>query len=229
MFLAFFGLWVVLNGRWTTEIAVFGLVFAAVMYVFSCKFLGYGLGVDWALIRRLPSAIRYGALLLSEIVKANLNVMRMILDKRFEPQPQLVHFDAPLRRGRHLVTLANSITLTPGTITVDLQDNHYVVHCLDASLIDGLDDGEMVQALEAMERAHEKQAQEAPATPDETPAADDAQEAATPDETPAADDAQEAPEAADETPAADDAQEAPEADGEYSAQQACGEAEEDEH
>ena len=35
MFLAFFGLWVVLNGRWTTEIAVFGLVFAAVMYVFS--------------------------------------------------------------------------------------------------------------------------------------------------------------------------------------------------
>lgn len=227
MFLAFFGLWVVLNGRWTTEIAVFGLVFAAVMYVFSCKFLGYGLGVDWALIRRLPSAIRYGALLLSEIVKANLNVMRMILDKRFEPQPQLVHFDAPLRRGRHLVTLANSITLTPGTITVDLQDNHYVVHCLDASLIDGLDDGEMVQALEAMERAHEKQAQEAPATPDETPAADDAQ-AATPDEAPAADDAQEAA-TPDETPAADDAQEAPEADGEYSAQQACGEAEEDEH
>ena len=185
--------------------------------------------MDWALIRRLPSAIRYGALLLSEIVKANLNVMRMILDKRFEPQPQLVHFDAPLRRGRHLVTLANSITLTPGTITVDLQDNHYVVHCLDASLIDGLDDGEMVQALEAMERAHEKQAQEAPATPDETPAADDAQAAATPDEAPAADDAQEAPATADETPAADDAQEAPEADGEYSAQQACGEAEEDEH
>lgn len=214
MFLAFFGLWVVLNGRWTTEIAVFGLVFAAVMYVFSCKFLGYGLGVDWALIRRLPSAIRYGALLLSEIVKANLNVMRMILDKRFEPQPQLVHFDAPLRRGRHLVTLANSITLTPGTITVDLQDNHYVVHCLDASLIDGLDDGEMVQALEAMERAHEKQAQEAPATPDEAPNADDAQEA---------------PATADGMPAADDAQEAPEADGEYSAQQACGEAEEDEH
>lgn len=176
MFLVFFGLWVILNGRWTTEIGVFGLVFAAAMYAFTCAFLGYSPRVGMALVRRLPDALRYGALLLTEIVKANLNVMRMILNKQFEPEPQLVHFDVDLRRSRHLVTLANSITLTPGTITVNLEDNHFTVHCLDASLVDGLDDGAMVQALEAMERASD--------TPD-------------PDRTPT-DDAPEAPEAAED-------------------------------
>ena len=144
MFFVFFGLWVILNGRWTTEIGVFGLVFAAVMYAFTCAFLGYSPRVGAALIRRLPDALGYGALLLREIVRANLNVMRMILNKDFEPQPQLVHFDVDLERSRHLVTLANSITLTPGTITVNLEDNHFTVHCLDRSLMDGLDDGAMV-------------------------------------------------------------------------------------
>lgn len=163
MFILYFALWVILNGRWTPEIGAFGLAFAAVAYVFSCKFMGYSLGVDFALIRRAPAAIRYGVTLLGEIVKANLTVIRMILDKGFEPKPQLVHFDANLKRGRHLVTLANSITLTPGTITVNLEDNHFVVHCLDESLVEGLDDGVMITSLEAMERRSMKKPQDADA------------------------------------------------------------------
>lgn len=154
MFILYFALWVILNGKWTLEIGAFGVAFAAVAYLFSCKFMGYSMGIDLALLKRAPAAIRYGFVLLGEIVKANITVIRMILDRGFEPKPQLVHFDAQLKRGRHLVTLANSITLTPGTITVNLTDNHFVVHCLDESLVEGLDDGVMVAALEAMESRH---------------------------------------------------------------------------
>lgn len=151
MFICLFALWVVLNGKWTTEIAVFGLIFAVIGYLFAWKYMGYSPKVDVALVRRLPSAFRYGFMLLREIVKANLTVVRMILNKGFEPQPQLVQFDVPLEKNRHRVTLANSITLTPGTITVDLHDNHYLVHALDTSLVDGLDDGVFVQTLVKME------------------------------------------------------------------------------
>jgi len=154
MFILYFALWVILNGRWTTEIGVFGVLFAAVMYVFSCKFIGFSLGVDFQLFKRLPAAVGYGFTLLKEIVKANITVLKMILDKNFEPKPQLVHFDAVLQRDRHLVALANSITLTPGTITVELQDNHFLVHCLDESLVEGLDSGVMVRKLEKMEMRH---------------------------------------------------------------------------
>lgn len=159
MFICFFALWIVLNGRWTTEIALFGLVFAAVAYAFTWKYMGYSPKVDAALVRRLPSAIGYGVRLLREIIKANLAVAGMIFKQDFEPDPQLVQFDAPLGKNRHRVALANSITLTPGTITVDLRENHYLVHALDASLLDGLDDGAFVQSLAEMEKRHAAQAQ----------------------------------------------------------------------
>jgi len=157
MFICFFALWVVLNGRWTTEIGVFGLIFAAVAYAFTWKYMGYSPKVDVALFMRVPSAIRYGVNLIVEIVKANLTVAKMILKPDFMPEPQLVQFDVDLKKNRHLVALANSITLTPGTITVDLHDNHYLVHVLDASLVDGLDDGVFVQQLATMEEKHMRQ------------------------------------------------------------------------
>ncbi|MGN0776807.1 MAG: Na+/H+ antiporter subunit E [Candidatus Ventricola sp.] len=187
MFICFFALWIVLNGRWTTEIALFGLVFAAIAYAFTWKYMGYSPKVDAALVRRLPSAIRYGVLLLREIVKANLTTAGMILNKDFEPNPQLVKFDVPLVKNRHRVTLANSITLTPGTITVDLQDNHYLVHALDASLVEGLDDGAFVKALTAMEARGAAQASaptdpaapavpQAPEAPETQPQTEEAKE-----------------------------------------------------
>lgn len=163
MFIVYFALWVILCGRWTLEIGAFGLVFAAVAYLFSCMFMGYSPKVDGALLRRAPGALRYGVLLVTEIIKANLAVIRMILDKRFEPKPQLVQFDTALRRERHRVTLANSITLTPGTITVSLNEDRYTVHCLDVSMMEDLDCSAFVRSLEAMESAHEKPAQEAQA------------------------------------------------------------------
>jgi len=154
MFICFFALWVVLNGRWTTEIGVFGLVFAALAYAFTWKYMGYSPKVDIALFMRVPSALRYGVTLVVEIIKANLTVCRMILKPDFVPEPQLVQFDVDLKKNRHLVALANSITLTPGTITVDLHDNHFLVHALDASMVDGLDDSGFVQQLVQMEAKH---------------------------------------------------------------------------
>ena len=121
MFIVYFALWVILNGKWTTEIGVFGLVFAAVLYGFSCRFMGYSFKKDLHYLRRLPATLRYGATLLAEIFKANITVIRMILDRNFEPKPQLVHFESGLVELRHRVVLADSITLTPGTITCQLE------------------------------------------------------------------------------------------------------------
>jgi multicomponent Na+:H+ antiporter subunit E len=184
MFILYFALWVVLNGKWTTEIGVFGLLFATAAYAFTWKYMGFGPKLDLALVRRAPSAVRYGVTLLIEIVKANLTVVRMILDGEKEPKPQLVQFDVDLKKNRHLVALANSITLTPGTITVDLHDNHFTVHALDASMVDGLDDGVFVQQLMDMEKKHMAQdaAKEAAKKPEEAkeakPCADTAEEPA---------------------------------------------------
>ena len=161
MFLAYFALWVILNGRWTLEIGAFGVVFAALLTAFCCKFMGYSMEKERSLARGLLSAVRYGAMLLGEIVKANRTVIGMILDLSFEPQPQLVRFSSGLWEERHRVVLADSITLTPGTITCQLKGDEFYVHCLDKSLMEGLDTGELPRQLHAMEaRLRERAAQE---------------------------------------------------------------------
>ena len=198
MFICFFALWVVLNGKWTTEIGVFGLVFASLAYGFTWKYMGYSPKVDFALFMRIPSAVRYGANLIVEIIKANLAVTKLILKPDYVPEPQLVQFDVDLKKNRHLVALANSITLTPGTITVDLHDNHFTVHALDASFVDGLDDGGFVQQLMEMEKKHMK-LDDAKAAQDE-PAAEEAAAAAETvvQEEPAAEETQEQEESKDQ-------------------------------
>ena len=155
MFICFFALWVVLNGRWTTEIGVFGLVFAALAYAFTWKYMGYSPKVDFALLLRVPSAVRYGVNLVVEIVKANLAVCYLILTRREVPEPVLVKVHTNLKTETARVILANSITLTPGTITVSLAGQELLVHCLDQSLAEGMEDSEFVRLLEAMEEEAE--------------------------------------------------------------------------
>ena len=60
-----------------------------------------------------------------------------------------VHTD--LKSETAKVMLANSITLTPGTITVSLEDDTLLVHCLDKTLSEGMEDSEFVKMLEKLE------------------------------------------------------------------------------
>jgi multicomponent Na+:H+ antiporter subunit E len=63
----------------------------------------------------------------------------------------IVHVHARLKTETARVILANSITLTPGTITVSLTDDHLLVHCLDKSLAEGMEDSVFVRLLQKME------------------------------------------------------------------------------
>ena len=50
------------------------------------------------------------------------------------------------------VILADSITLTPGTITVELTENKFMIHCLDQTMAEGMEDSSFVQLLRKIER-----------------------------------------------------------------------------
>lgn len=139
MFLGFFALWVLFNGRLTWEIAAFGAVISAVMYFFCCKFTGLSLHTDLRLMRLLPALLRYMGLVLCEIAKSNLALVRVVYGPKSEVAPKLVSFRTPLRGWRRSL-LANSITVTPGTITVDMEEDRLTVHCLNGSFADGIED-----------------------------------------------------------------------------------------
>lgn len=151
MFIALFLFWLVFNGRFTVEIAVFGLVLSAAILWFMCKFMDYSLEKDFRIVRKSLWMIKYVLILIIEIGKANVGVLKILLSVRYEKEPVLVSFHTDLKSRVARVILANSITLTPGTITVNLIDDYYEVHCLDKSLAAGLDSSIFVKQLKKFE------------------------------------------------------------------------------
>ena len=96
-------------------------------------------------------ALRYLPWLLWQIVKANLQVARRILDPRLPIRPNLVRVDAGQRTDLGRVIYANSITLTPGTVTVRVEGRQITVHALTAEAAEELLGGEMERRVLRLE------------------------------------------------------------------------------
>ena len=151
MLLLFFVAWIIFNGRITWEIVLFGIAISAAMFAFICKFMDYSWKKERAIYQKTPLIIKYIVLLVKEIIKANLAVCHLILTRKETVEPVIVKIHTNLKSETARVFLANSITLTPGTITVSLVGQELLVHCLDKSLADGMEDSEFVKLLEKLE------------------------------------------------------------------------------
>lgn len=151
MYLLMVAFWIILNGRITAEITGLGLIFAAVIYLFIHKFMGLTWQKERSFWKHLIWGIHYLMILLWEIVKANLTMLKIVFTPGRKICPVIVSFDAPLKNHLLQVILADSITLTPGTITVRLYEEKFEVHCLDESMAGGLSDGIFVKLLKKWE------------------------------------------------------------------------------
>lgn len=152
VFLLLFLLWVLFNGRLTGEIVWLGLVVAGLLYAFCCAFLDFSPRKELRLARLVGLLLGYAGTLLWEIVKSNFALCRRCLTRR-GPQvdPVLVTFKTPLTSPLARATLANSITLTPGTLTALIEGDTLTVHCLDAAFAEGVEDTVFQRKLLRME------------------------------------------------------------------------------
>ena len=151
MYLLFFLAWIIFNGNITLEICIFGVAIAGVMLAFMCKFMDYSLKKEMNVYKKSVCFMAYVALLIKEIIKANLAIIPKILTVEEEMEPIIVKFRTSLKSDFTRMLLANSITLTPGTITVSLEGDEYTIHCLDTSLAEGLEDSDFEKALKKLD------------------------------------------------------------------------------
>lgn len=154
MFFILLLFWLIFNGRFTLEILLFGIVICGLLYTFLCCFMGYSPKKDLKAATHIFRALLYVLMLLVEIIKANCVVIKFIYDQKNEPEPVIVHFKKAFKNYFHNEVLGNSITLTPGTITVELDDDEYTVHCLDKDLAADLDSSVFVKQLEKIEKVN---------------------------------------------------------------------------
>jgi multicomponent Na+:H+ antiporter subunit E len=142
VFLACLAFWVVLSGHFTALNLVLALLSSA-----AVTFLNRDIEAVSRLLRVAPAFLGYLPWLLKEIVVANLQVARVVLDPALPIDPVVVRFKAPLSQDLALMTLGNSITLTPGTITLDVEGREFVVHALTTRAGADLVEGSMAQRV----------------------------------------------------------------------------------
>ncbi|MCP5084416.1 MAG: Na+/H+ antiporter subunit E [Alphaproteobacteria bacterium] len=97
------------------------------------------------LTSRLPAFLVF---ILREIVKSNIDVLKRILSR--DPNavsPRLEEFPLPQKTDLGRVIYANAITLTPGTVSVELTKDSVIVHALAKDIADDLFTGEMARAI----------------------------------------------------------------------------------
>jgi len=99
----------------------------------------------------LPGLIRYGPWLFGAIIRANLDVARRIIHPRLPIAPSVVRVSAEQQTVAGRVTYANSITLTPGTISLDVTHEDIEVHALSVEAAQDLQSGEMERRITVME------------------------------------------------------------------------------
>ena len=151
MYLLFLLAWIIFNGNITLEIFIFGVVIAAVMLAFMCKFMDYTLKTELNVYKKSIWFFVYVGLLIREIIKSNLAIIPRILTVEEEMEPVIVKFRTSLKSDFTRMLLANSITLTPGTITISLEEDEYTIHCLDTSLAEGLENSDIEKALKRLD------------------------------------------------------------------------------
>jgi multicomponent Na+:H+ antiporter subunit E len=155
-FAVLFAFWLILSGKLEVKYLLFGLVSAALV-----TFVTQDLLQPQERQRKTPSSLAgffkagwrllsYFVWLIYEIVQSNLQVAYIVLHPKLPIDPGLLRFRTRLRSPLGHVILANSITLTPGTITVDLTEGTYLVHALVPEAAGALLEEKMQAKLEAI-------------------------------------------------------------------------------
>ena len=150
MYALYLLLFIVFNGKFTLEILIIGAIVAAFMLFFSIRFLKK----EKIIYKSIVYFIYYIAVLLVEIIKANGYVMRIIISPQRKPSPALVRFKTDIKSPQLRAFLANAITLTPGTITAELEGDTFTVHCLDKKLAEGIEKSVFVKLLKNWEERY---------------------------------------------------------------------------
>jgi len=144
-FVVMFVFWLLLSGKYIPLLLSLGVISSLLAaYTFHHSFLGsinqIGFKLAWRWFWRF---LVYTPWLLYQIALANINVAYLILHPRMPIDPVLIKFNSKLNQDLAYVIFANSITLTPGTITAECHDGEYLIHALDRFSAEGLLSGEM--------------------------------------------------------------------------------------
>ncbi|CCQ75312.1 Na+/H+ antiporter subunit E [Magnetospira sp. QH-2] len=135
LFLTLILFWILLNGNLESDTLLIGLVAAFVITVFFRN--GLSFLSDYRLVpAAIPATLLFILYFLKELVKSNFRLAFIVLSPSLPVNPGIVKVRTKLQSRMGRLLLANAITLTPGTLTVELQDEWLYVHWVSMETAD---------------------------------------------------------------------------------------------
>lgn len=135
MFITLMGIWLLINNSLANDIIISGIIISlAIPWLFcgKCEVFTH--------LNLSPKAILYSFLFLFtfliELVKSNLDVASRVISPKLPINPGIVEVKTKLKSKIARVVLADSITLTPGTFTLEIKDDSLFIHWIDVKTTD---------------------------------------------------------------------------------------------
>ena len=141
--------WLLLSGHFNMLLITLGVLSSALVLTIAWRMRI--IDAEGHPIHLFPGAVRYWLWLAWEIGKANLDVARQIVDPKLKIDPRVVRVPTSQRTGLGRAIYANSINLTPGTVSLTVTNHDIEVHALDAQTAEKLQQGEMDHRITRME------------------------------------------------------------------------------
>ena len=151
----FFIFWIIINSRITVEVIVTGIVVALLMGLLFYRFIGLNPKTELKAVKKTGAIILFLGAVFYEVIKANVQMVKLVLSPKIKTDPLIKYFDSPVRSDLAKMAMACTINLTPGTVLVELADNRFGVHTINAEFLDGMEDEwHIVKRLQKIEGGH---------------------------------------------------------------------------
>lgn len=147
-FFILLGFWFLLSGEFTPLLIILAVT-SSIIVSFLTKDLFFKENINIKLIIKI---FMYAPWLVWQIVLANIQVLKILLKPNLDIDPSMVEFVPQVKTDIGITLLANSITLTPGTVTIFADRDHFFVHALGPEFAEGLSGGEMEKRILEIEK-----------------------------------------------------------------------------
>lgn len=154
--IALFVYWLVLSGHYEPWLVAFGIASSIAVVLFAwVKGITDAEGFP---IHLVPAGLTYWPWLLWQIVLSAVRVTKLVIDPALPISPTITRVDALPQTAVGITTYANSITLTPGTISLEVaeRDRTIWVHAIERAGAEGFEDDEMNRRVAVMDGTERK-------------------------------------------------------------------------
>ena len=135
LFSLLFLIWLALTLSFNRQELITGIGVSFVLSLFLYKYYKE-LGLPGLSIKKFVYFLLYIVVLFKEIIKANFDVAYRVIHPKMPIKPGIVTIKTSLKSNIGKLTLANSITLTPGTFTLDIKDDTLLIHWINVKSAD---------------------------------------------------------------------------------------------